>query len=62
MCIVAVRQPVFARLCEAMGRPELSTDERFRSSGTRGRHRDQVNQIVAAWAARLDALRADGTI
>ena len=52
---MAVRQPVFERLCEAMGRPELSTDERFRSSGTRGRNRDEVNQIVATWAAGLDA-------
>ena len=55
VCIVAVRQPVFERLCEAMGRSELSTDERFRSSGERGRHRDEVNEIVAAWAAGLDA-------
>ncbi|MYG99877.1 MAG: CoA transferase, partial [Acidimicrobiaceae bacterium] len=55
VCIVAVRQPVFERLCEAMGRPDLSTDERFGSSGARGRNRDEVNQTVADWTAGLDA-------
>ena len=55
VCIVAVRQAVFERLCEAMDRSQLLTDERFGSSGARGRNRDEVNEIVAEWAAGLDA-------
>jgi len=55
VCIVAVRQEVFARLCEAMGRPELAVDERFATLGARLRNREVVNQTVAQWASGLDA-------
>ena len=55
VCIVAVRQSVFGRLCEAMGRPELMTDERFDSSAARLRNRDEINEIVTAWTTGLDA-------
>ena len=46
---------VFARLCRAMDRPELPTDERFGSPAARRHNRDEVNQTVAEWAAALDA-------
>ena len=55
VCIVAVRQAVFERLCEAMGRPELPADERFASLGERRSNREVVNQTVAEWASGLDA-------
>ena len=55
VCIVAVRQAVFEGLCEAMGRPELLTDERFTTSEARRSNRDVVNQTVAEWASGLDA-------
>ncbi|MDE0700203.1 MAG: CoA transferase [Acidimicrobiaceae bacterium] len=55
VCIVAVRQEVFERLCEAMGQPELATDERFATLGARRRNRDVVNQTVAEWVAGLDS-------
>ena len=55
VCIVAVRQAVFERLCEAMDRPELLTDGHFGTSAARRRNRDEVNQTVADWAAGLDA-------
>ncbi len=55
VCIVAVRQAVFERLCEAMDRPELLTDERFATPKARRHNREVVNQTVAEWASGLDA-------
>ena len=55
VCIVAVRQAVFERLCEAMGRLELLADDRFSTPKARRLNRDVVNQVVAEWASGLDA-------
>jgi len=41
----------WAALAEAMGRPELAEDERFVTNATRLRHRDLVEEMVAAWCA-----------
>ena len=40
---------LFRALCEAMGRPELATDERFRTHRDRSRHREQINGLVGEW-------------
>jgi len=55
LVIAANQNSVFARLCAVMGRPELATDERFRSHVARGRHQDEIDAIVAAWAAQHEA-------
>ena len=55
MVIAANQDSVFARLCSAMGRPELVTDARFRSHTARGRHQDEIDEIVAEWARQHDA-------
>ncbi|MCY3578778.1 MAG: CoA transferase [bacterium] len=55
VCIVAVRQSVFERLCEAMGRPDLLVDEHFASAKARHRNQEVVNQAVSEWASGLDA-------
>ena len=34
-----------------MGRPELATDDRFVDHVSRGRNQDQIDDIIAAWAA-----------
>ncbi len=49
--IAANQDTVFRRLCEAMGRPELSTDERFCDHGARGRNQDELDTIIGSWAA-----------
>jgi crotonobetainyl-CoA:carnitine CoA-transferase CaiB-like acyl-CoA transferase len=49
--IAANQDTVFARLCKAMGRPELVTDDRFATHGARGRNQDELDQIIGAWAA-----------
>jgi len=40
---------LFRRLCDAIGRPELASDERYRSHRGRARRRIQINQAVADW-------------
>jgi crotonobetainyl-CoA:carnitine CoA-transferase CaiB-like acyl-CoA transferase len=46
---------VFARLAEAMGRPELATDERFATHDARGRHMAEIDAIVADWTRARDS-------
>jgi formyl-CoA transferase len=66
--IAANQDTVFRRLCEAMGRPELSTDDRFATHGARGRNQDELDKIIGDWAAErqpadiIDTLGAAGVI
>ncbi|MBO0866166.1 MAG: CoA transferase, partial [Mycobacterium sp.] len=48
--IAANQDTVFARLCQAMGRPDLITDDRFATHGARGRNQDELDKIIGAWA------------
>lgn len=43
---------VFKRLASAMGRPELVSDERFRTLVDRNRNAGQIDQIVSEWTMR----------
>ncbi|MGB0963004.1 MAG: CaiB/BaiF CoA transferase family protein [Mycobacterium sp.] len=49
--IAANQDTVFRRLCEAMGQPELATDERFVDHAARGRNQDGLDTIIGDWAA-----------
>ena len=49
--IAANQDTVFRRLCAAMGQPELATDPRFADHGARGRNQDELDAIIAEWAA-----------
>ncbi|MFC7672594.1 CaiB/BaiF CoA transferase family protein [Mycolicibacterium sp. GCM10028919] len=49
--IAANQDTVFRRLCTAMDRPELATDERFADHVSRGRNQDEIDAIIGAWAA-----------
>jgi len=42
----------FARLCGAMGRPELARDPRFADHGARGRHQAALDELIAGWTRR----------
>ena len=50
MVIAANQDTVFRRLCQAMGQPELATDERFADHVARGRNQDELDKIIGAWA------------
>jgi crotonobetainyl-CoA:carnitine CoA-transferase CaiB-like acyl-CoA transferase len=53
VCVVAGSDANFARLCTAMGRPELVDDPKFVTLAERARHGDEINGIVGAWTSGL---------
>ena len=55
ICIVAGSDANFARLCAAMGRPELTQDPRFATLGERAAHADEINGMVVEWTSGLRA-------
>ena len=50
--IAANQDTVFRRLCTAMGRPELATDDRFANHVARGRNQDELDKIIGDWASQ----------
>lgn len=54
VALSASTQSMFDRLTEAMGRPGLAEDPRFRSNDDRVRHADEVDAEVSAWFAEHD--------
>jgi crotonobetainyl-CoA:carnitine CoA-transferase CaiB-like acyl-CoA transferase len=55
VCVVAASNANFARLCEAMERPELATDPGWATTTARVSKVDEVNELVAAWTRSLTA-------
>ena len=51
LVIAANQDTLFGRLCQAMGCPELATDERFATHLARGRNQDELDKIIGDWAA-----------
>ena len=51
---------IFARLCQAMGRPELARDPRYATHIARGEHQAELDTVIAQWTATLtvDAVEA----
>lgn len=55
MIVIGANQDtVFARLAEAMGEPELATDERYSSHTARGEHQQELDDKIAAWTSTID--------
>jgi len=59
VCIVAALQVNFERICAAMERPDLLADERYATPAARAANNDEINGIVADWAAGLDAAEVE---
>jgi formyl-CoA transferase len=49
--IAANQDSVFVRLSNAMGHPELADDLKYRNHESRGDHQEELEGIVAEWAA-----------
>ena len=47
--ILAVPQDMFGRFCKSIGREDLLADERFSTIAGRGKHADEINELVAEW-------------
>jgi formyl-CoA transferase len=62
--IGANQDKVFIRLCEAMGRPEMAEDPRYKTHHARGDRQAELDAIISEWTAAqsladLDALLAE---
>ncbi|WP_153393687.1 CaiB/BaiF CoA transferase family protein [Ornithinicoccus halotolerans] len=51
--IGANRDTVFARLAQAMGRPDLLTDGRYRDHDARGRHQSELDELITEWTSAV---------
>ena len=49
--IAANQDTVFARLCEAMGRPDLATDPRYATHEARGERQAELDALIEAWTS-----------
>jgi crotonobetainyl-CoA:carnitine CoA-transferase CaiB-like acyl-CoA transferase len=47
--IGANQNSVFARLCEAMGRPGLARDPRYATHNARGENQEELDNLIADW-------------
>lgn len=52
--ITAFSDPVFARLCNAMGEPLLCSDPRFTDGRVRTENADEIDDIIARWTTSHD--------
>ncbi|MEE2704966.1 MAG: CaiB/BaiF CoA-transferase family protein [Pseudomonadota bacterium] len=48
--IAANQDTVFARLCEAMEKPELSEDERYATHEARGERQEELDKLINEWS------------
>lgn len=56
MILIAANQDtVFKRLTEAMDRPDLAEDDRYRTHSARGAHQVELDEIVGEWTQTNDA-------
>jgi formyl-CoA transferase len=53
--IAGNQDTVFKRLADAMGRPELATDERYATHTARGQHQTELDDLIADWTRTLTA-------
>jgi formyl-CoA transferase len=56
MVLIAANQDtVFARLAQAMDRPELAEDKRYKTHTARGDHQTELDDLIAEWSGSLTA-------
>jgi formyl-CoA transferase len=53
--IGANQDTLFKRLCEAMGRPELSADPRYAGHAARGENQAELDALIGIWTSTLTA-------
>ncbi|MEO1225210.1 MAG: CoA transferase [Pseudomonadota bacterium] len=51
--IAANQDTVFARLANAMDRPDLAEDARYKTHSARGAHQAELDDLIAAWSRTL---------
>ena len=51
LVVATIGQPMFARWCKLIGRPELTADPRFADDEQRGNHSQAISEVMAEWCA-----------
>ena len=54
LLVAANQDSVFGRLCAAMGRPELASDERYATHVARGARQAELDALIADWTRTVD--------
>ncbi|WP_411731312.1 CaiB/BaiF CoA transferase family protein [Paeniglutamicibacter sp.] len=62
LSIAASAQTIAMRLFDAMGRPELKTDERYATNPARMANNDSLQEIVKSWVASMPREKVLGTL
>ncbi|MFC4054939.1 CaiB/BaiF CoA transferase family protein [Actinomadura syzygii] len=62
LIVAANQDSVFRRLCAAMDMPKLADDQRFTDHRARGRHQDEIDEIVGQWVAEHTAEHATAAL
>ena len=62
LVIAANQDTVFPRLAEAMGQPELASDERFGLHERRGEGQAELDELIANWTRRHDLAELEATL
>jgi formyl-CoA transferase len=57
--IGANNDAIFARFCQAMGQPELASDERYVTHLARGAHQTELDNLINEWTATLTIAELD---
>ena len=57
--VAANSEPLFARLASLIGRPEVTSDPRFKGNQLRVANAEALDAIIGAWTAGLPAAEAD---
>ena len=58
MVLIAANQDtVFSRLADAMGEPELKSDDRFSTHTARGKNQELLDTMIATWSSTLESDR-----
>jgi len=60
--ITAGSQPVFQRLAQAMGKPELLRDSRFSTPAARVRNEEEMDAMVEAWTQSLPLVEIEALL
>jgi crotonobetainyl-CoA:carnitine CoA-transferase CaiB-like acyl-CoA transferase len=59
MVVAANADNLWRRLCQVMERPDLLEDERFLTHQSRGRHADELDEIIGGWVGEREAAELD---
>jgi formyl-CoA transferase len=62
LCIAGNSDPIFARLAQVIGRPELAADARFRDNQGRCAHAAELDAAIAAWTRGQPAAAAEALL